>query len=455
MLKTLVLGTVLLACPCAILAQRGAGGGHVGGGTAGGGGLSSTGKATGVDETDDLKGFHEVLAVQATGQQIVDYGAMMKSTEAANVELKTFLERLSGESSASELSRGVATVQQAIGRARTENKKFLDGFSERQKTGLKEVAKKLTKADADLAQQAKDLDDRVGDTKAVGSLIANSAHGLERTLTSFKNQQVDLGDEMSIGVATNRQDASFNLPPMRNSVNFANQPIAITTSGVISRGVAEGGENNFKLELTVDLSDLQANITDVLRTQLSKDSRCGERIAVRTAALSPSDPASLVLVQLHFERWACLGRDVNEMVEGNGTIEVKLTPSVGESGALSLTPKIERIDAEGLIGELLRSDSLGERLRDKIAESLLSVVRQGGDFNATLPPALRGNTTLHHAQFQGAGAGRLRVVLDGEIRVSNEQLTSVIGELKAREFKTSELQGQSSVPETAPATTPR
>ena len=444
---------VLLAYPCATFAQRG--GGHAGGGSAGGGGLSSTGKATGVDEKDDLKDFHEVLAVQATTQQLVDYAAMMKSTEAANAELKTFLERLRKENTASDLPSRSAMVQQAVEGARTENKKFLEGFSEQQKSGLKEITKKLTRADAELAQQVKEFDERVRDSKVTGSPIANSGQGLERALTSFQNQQVGLGEEMSIGVATNGQNSAFNLPPVENSVNFANQPISITTSGVISQGVAESGQNTFKIELTEDLSDLQGNITEVLRTQLNKDSRCGERIAIQTAALSPSDPASLVLVQLHFERWACLGRDVNEVVEGNGTLEVKLTPSVGESGALTLTPKIERTDAEGLIGELLRSDSLGERLRDKIAESGLFAVRQGWDLNATIPPAVRHNATLRHAQFHGAGAGRLRVVLDGEIRVSNEQLTSVIGELKARELNAGELKGQSSAPATAPATTPR
>src|SRR5277367_6261569 len=99
-LKTIVIGAALLASPCGVLAQRGAGGGHTGGGTAGGGGLSSTGKATGVDVKDDLKDFHETMAVQATSQQIVEYAAMMKSTEAAATELKIFVEQLGNETSA-------------------------------------------------------------------------------------------------------------------------------------------------------------------------------------------------------------------------------------------------------------------------------------------------------------------------------------------------------------------
>lgn len=468
-LGAVIFAVGMLVFPCGMFAQRGAGGGHAGGGTAGGGGLSNTGKATGVDVKDDLKDFHEALAVQATSQQIVDYAAMMKSTEAANAELKTFLERLSKENCASELPSRSTTVQQAIETARTENKKVLDGFSERQKSGLKDIIKNLARADADLAQQAKELNEGLRETSVSGSRLTSSAQSLERALTSFKGQQVALGQEMSIAAASNSQESAFNLPTVKNSVTFANQLIALTTSGVISKdavekAAAESGQNTFKLELTVDLSDLQLNIAEVLRTQLNRDPRCGERIAVLTAALTPSEPASLVLVQLHFERWMCLGRETNEIVEGNGTAEVKLTPSIAENGALRLTPEIGRVEAEGLIGELLRSGSLGETLRDKVAESLLSAVRHGADFNATLPPSARGNASFRRARFQGTGSGRLLAVLDGEIRVSNEQLTSLIDELKTGEPKTGELKTGdskahelkgSSAPETTQETVPR
>ena len=103
---------------------------------------------------------------------------------------------------------------------------------------------------------------------------------------------------------------------------------------------------------------------------------------------------------------------------------------VGADGALRLLPEIGRVDAPGLIGDLLRSGSPGETMRDTITESLLSTVRWGGDFSATLPPAARGGATLHRAEFQGTGSGKLLVVLDGEIRMSNEQVISLTNELK-------------------------
>jgi hypothetical protein len=459
-LSTFLLVTALLAYPSGALAQRGGGGGHVGGGTAGGGGLSNVGKATGVDDKDGLKDFRAAMAVQATGPQVVEYAAMMKSTEVASAELKNFLLQLAKENGAPELAGRTTAVKQAIEQARTENKKFLDGFSEPQKSGLKEIGKRLLKADFDLAQQAKALDLEAGNSKAIGQPITASAQTLDRVLTIFQTQQVGLGEEMGIGNGKSGADFAFNLGPLKRSITVDSQPVAITISEVISNGVASGGQSTFKLQLTADLSDLQQNITDVLHSQLDQADRCGERIAVQGATLTPSEPASVVVVQLHFERWTCMGREANEMVEGTGTFEVKLMLSVGDEGALRLTPEIGRVDAPGLIGEWLRSGSPGEGLRDKIADSILSAISQGSDFNATLPPAARGNATLYSARFQGSGSGKLWVVLGGEIRVSNEQVASLIselkaGELKADESKTPELKRQSSAPEAVQETVPR
>jgi DNA-binding protein len=462
--KTFILASALLVFPGALLAQRGAGGGRTGGGTAGGGGLSSTGRASGVDEKDDLKDFHATLAVQGTSQQIVEYAAMVKSTEVASMEVKALLEQLNKQSNASEIASRGAAIERAVEKARMENKKFLDGFSEQQKFGLKEIIKGLAKADADLAQQAQALNSEVANTKAAGQPIANSARSLERALTSFRSQQIGLGEEMSIGAGSDGQDSAFSLSPVKNPVSFGSKQIVVTTSGTILKGAAEGAQSTFTLKLTADLSDLQQDITGVLHAQLDKAERCGERIEIRRAALTPLQSVSLVMVELHFERWSCRGGgQPAEMAEGNGTIEVKLTPSVVD-GTLRLTPEIARVDATGLIGELLRSGSPGEALRDEIMDSLLFAIHQGADFNTTLPAAARGNTTLHGAQFQGSGS-RLLVLLESEIRLSNEQAASMIEELKtnklrtdelrAGEAKTGELKGRTSAPAPVQATTPR
>ena len=420
-------GAAVLVHPCALQAQR-----HGGGGApAGGGGMNSIGRPTGVDQKDDLKDFHAALAVQATSQQIVDYNAMVKTTATAGAELQSLLDQLNKKDNASTLASRGATLEQALEKARTESKNFLAGFSGPQKSGLKEVTKKLARADSELAQRSAEFSQRIAEARPTSETVDSSVQNLDHALTNFQNEQANLGQEMGI-VNSGGEDVAFEIAPVRTSINFKNQPVAIVTSGAISRMAAQAGQNSYAVKLTEDISDLQQNITEVLRAQLDKAERCGERVAIQNATLNPMPPASLVSVQLHFERWSCFGGQNNEMAESDGSLEVKLTPEVAADGTLRLAPAVGRIDAQGLLGESLRSGSLGDELRDKIAESILSTVRQGGNFKVILPPAARNSATLRHTQFQSTGAGALTVVLEGEIKVSDDQATALASELKER-----------------------
>ena len=446
--KTIVLGAMMLLYPCAIFAQHGGGGGRVGGPSAGGGGLSSGNHATGVDAKDDLRDFHEILAVQASSEQKAAYAAMLKSTVAASAKLQGFIAVLGKENNASDLANRDKSFEEAIDVARTLNKKFLEGFSEAQKSGLKEITKRLGKADSELAQQAKALDQEV-EANAAGAQMSGTARSLEGALTGFQREQTDLGEEMSIATSSNNPDVAFNLPTARNTVNFANQAVIVTTAGAISKGVENGGQNLFEMELTADMSDLQQTIASVLHAQLDKADQCGERIALQTASLTPQESIGLVVAQLHYERWTCttmFGRqNMNEIVEGNTTIEVKLTPAVAVDGTLQMAAQLGRIDAEGLVAELLRSGALGEWLRDKIADSTLTALHQGADFNMALPDGTRKYATLKRAKFQGTGSGKLIAVLDGDIRVPNTNLAAVTHALQERSLQSAE--GSSDRPE--------
>ncbi len=232
------------------------------------------------------------------------------------------------------------------------------------------------------------------------------------------------------------QELTFKIPPAKFSVNIENQPIAITASGIISRVAAERGENVFRLKLIADLSDLQQNITQILQSQLDRSERCGERLAIQNATLTPLAPASVVVARLHFERWTCVkvfGKErPNKLIGGNGSIEIKLTPSVENDSTLRLVPEIGRIDAQGPLGELLRSGSVGAALREKITKALLSAMQKGTNFKATLPPVAQDYAIIQNAQFQDDGSGNLGVVLDGEIRISNEQIKVLANQLKER-----------------------
>ena len=233
------------------------------------------------------------------------------------------------------------------------------------------------------------------------------------------------------------QELTLTIPPVRTSFNIDNQPVEITASGAISRISHSGGEETFRLKLTADLADLQANITAVLRAQLDRSDRCGDRIAIQSATLAPADPAALLTTRLHYERWACvkaLGKQITtRLAGGDAVVKVKITPTVEAGRAVKLDPEVGEIEADGSLGELLRSGSLGEALRQKIRTSLESALEKGAaHLNATLPPAAQGYAIVRGAEFKDSGAGRLAVDLVGEIRIPSAQVPSLLDQIKQR-----------------------
>jgi len=435
-----MVGMALLASPGRMLAQRGGGGGGRGMPTGAGAGGSL---GSGVSDKDDLKDFHQAMAVQATDEQRAAFIKVAQYTRDASDRVKTFRDLLRKVPASSPLPDRATALNQAIEQARASNKNFLASFSSKQKSGLKDIAKKLEKTDSDLDKQVKTLDQIVQTSKSDVEPIASSAASLYKELASFQDEQLALGREMGILLPTGGQDLTFNLPKVTNSIDIAGRTVSIQASGAVSRKSAgtpaENGRDLFSLKLTADLSDVQHNITGILRSALTRSPRCGERIEVQQATLTPLAPASVVVARLHFERWVCPPGQESpmEVAAGDGTIEVKLSPSVGQQsvgqdGGLGLVSEITRVDAERFLRDLLRSGDLGATLREQIAGSVLSALQKGADLKATLPPAAQESATLQKAQFQDAGAGQLNLVFDGQLQLSDEQTQQFAAQLKQR-----------------------
>lgn len=433
-INTSILGCVLLAYPLAATAQR-----HGGGGAGmGSGGLSGISRPSGVDEKDSLKDFHRAMALQATSQQIADFQALIKDTEAAQTALQSLQQQLHAENNVPETARATlnqTSLNQAIEKARNETTKFPEGFSSAQKAGLKDLVKRLAKADLTLEQEEKSLDQAL-DLKAAIPQVAATAEGLDKSLADFHDQQLALGREMSITLATG-SDLTFALLPNRIPLKIENRTITLTASGELAQIAAQGGQRTFKLETISDLTDLQQNITAILRAQIETAEPCGQRLAIREAALTPANPASLLVMRMHFERWMCsrtVGQQIaTELAEEDGTVEIKLTAAVESAQAspqaLKITAVLGRIDATGMLAESLRSGSLGDDLREKAAALVQSVVRVGSDFKVTLPSAVQNSAIVHSAKFQEMGVGGLSLALDGQVEISNAQADQLATQL--------------------------
>jgi hypothetical protein len=426
----LILGVFLVAAPAPADAQRRAAAGGLG---AGGGGLSGGGRATGVDEKDDLKDFHHAMEVQATPEQTTEFLALLGSTEAAKARLSALREGIGKETDAAKVSSQRAFLDQALEKAQNGNKKFLDGFSPKQKSGLKELTKRLGKADSDLGQAKNQLDQILQAGNLSSPDLLSRSENLDRQLGEFYDQQVILGREMGID-SSSAQGPVYALAPLKTPIKISNEPITVGVSGSLAQVAADNGQHTYKLALTADLSDLQVNITRVMRAQLNRYENCGQRVDVRRATLIPAAPASTLSVQLHYERWTCIralgSSSANELAEGDGSVEMRLTAGV-EGNALQVKPEFVRTDAKGILGEALKSDSLGEDVRDAAMQSLLTAMRAGVDFKITLPPPAQSAARLEGVRFQDAGAGVLIAILEGQVQLSDEQSTLMTRQLKA------------------------
>jgi hypothetical protein len=233
------------------------------------------------------------------------------------------------------------------------------------------------------------------------------------------------------------QNVVFKIPPVKIPLDVKDQPISITASAILTISSKDRNVRILNLQLTGDLSDLQHNLTNLLSSQLDKDDRCGERVTIQNATLKPVEPASVAVVQLHVERWACvkvLGKQAaKKLVGGDAQIPIKLTPEIEkDSTELQLVPEVGDIQADGSLGEVLRSGALGETIREKVRSSILSALHKGTDLSATLPPAVQGYVTIQNAEFKDGGGGSLFVVLDGEARITQEQVKILSDQVKER-----------------------
>ena len=219
-----------------------------------------------------------------------------------------------------------------------------------------------------------------------------------------------------------------NIPPVKTSLPIEGQTVAVTGWGTVS--AAPSGI--FRLAVTADLGDFQDKITPVLAAQLNRSDRCGERLSVERAVLAPSAPSSFLTATVHYERYVCakaLGKEiVKRVVGGNGVVAVNLTPSVGDS-RIVLRAQVQKVDADGSLGELLRSGSLGDSIRKKIETNIESAVQKAANLKSTLPAQIENSAAIKTVQFADGGSGRLWLTITGEVHLSEEQLRGVAREM--------------------------
>jgi hypothetical protein len=225
---------------------------------------------------------------------------------------------------------------------------------------------------------------------------------------------------------------TLRIPPVKTALTLEGQPVEFAVWGSVSAAPA----GVFRLSLTVDLGGFQEHLTPVLAAQLNRSDRCGERLSVERAVLVPAAPAGLLTAYVHYERFGCakaFGKEiVKRLVGGDAVVEVNLTPSV-VGNRIALTAQVRKIDADGSLGEVLRSGSFGDAIREKIAASIESAIQKSADMKSALPAGIESVAALQTIQFADGGAGRLWLTIDGEVRLSAEQSQGLAKQMAGRQ----------------------
>src|SRR5579863_6767867 len=295
---------------------------------------------------EEDKALQRIMAVQATAQQSAAFASLMQDAQAASAQAQAFLELLEKVPAPDSAARSgrLTALDQAVEKARIGNRNFLASLSPTQESGLKDVTKKLEKADSDLTRPVKELDQIVAATRETSEHVATSTANLEKTLVNFQNEQLALGREMSIVLPSDGQELAFSLPSVKSTIDVVGQSISIPASGAVSRTSAADGHNLFGLRVVADLTDLQQNIADAFRSLLKRSPVCGERVEIHQVTLAPLAPAILVVVPLHYERWICprvRGSETpTELASGEGAIEIKLILSIEQNPHPALLSEI-------------------------------------------------------------------------------------------------------------------
>jgi len=182
----LVCGIALLLTPCALLAQHR--GGH-GGGT--------TRAPAGGSTTDDLKDFKRAIALHASPDQVTQFRRLTESTQVARKSAQDLL-KLAENPTKTHLLRTTDDLAGALDKAQTDNQHFLQSFSDAQKSGLKEITKKLDKANSDVTKRSKALTRDLERSRIAGQQISGVAKKLDKALSDFQTRQLAIGNEMGI-----------------------------------------------------------------------------------------------------------------------------------------------------------------------------------------------------------------------------------------------------------------
>ncbi len=118
--------------------------------------------------------------------------------------------------------------------------------------------------------------------------------------------------------------------------------------------------------------------------------------------------------------------NARRLLGGNAIVVVDLTPEIRAGSSVHLGATVARIEADGSLGELLRSGSVGELLRDQVRRSLVRAVERSSSLEGAIPATAQPFVNLRAVRFAGDADSRLMLQTEGTLTIPPDQIADLL-----------------------------
>lgn len=238
-------------------------------------------------------------------------------------------------------------------------------------------------------------------------------------------------------------DLHLSLPTIQTTTAMAGRRISIPLRGHLSARISNGALRA-TLRADADLGELQALLPRLIRDQVEGGDDCGDRVKLHRIDVGASGSKAVISIGGKYERWECVSWHQPEIhgfsvkykkrstktklltQSGSGVLEVH---PVVSNNVVSVAVRLRSVNADGLLGTLMRDGFLGPWIQAAIRDAIPRTITVS-DLRALMPPELKPyRPRIERVEFRNLGGGRLGLRAHATVTVTSSQASALMHSL--------------------------
>ena len=218
--------------------------------------------------------------------------------------------------------------------------------------------------------------------------------------------------------------------PETFNVDVDGTAVPFTTKGVIHAANSSDGGLDIGIQFDSDMTGLQGQLPAIIQKKVNASQTCGARVNINDVAVKPQNRNAILSMNGHYENWKCppagflwlSKRPPQKIYEQNGAARFRLEAKAAADGSgLEITPQLESVDVEGVLGKLLKTFFIGPFIRDILIHRIMQSVN-AQNLKRSFPAALAEfKPQMQAARFTDIGGGKLGLSVSMTIHVNRTQ----------------------------------